>query len=570
MLICLFRTSYEETTSVLNSEFLSVRTEFDVIMSSFQGDFYGKRCVSGERSGDVYHDYTGIIVGFAFDPTKIKWRLDSSATPAEYQSWESDMDSGFAKCRTLDYNFGDPTALVIAYRRVDTKLSSWWREEMRVRGITWQTSNWEEFKQFLRTKFVEPSTDLDKSPVEDVVPLSGLNMQLKRVHGDTCMTVDRGQRWNLFQAQCMIKGKACKLMIDSGSYCNGISKAVVEALGLSTWRIPEPRHVEWVNSCGMMKITHKVRVPFIVGDYVDEVECDVLPLEVCGLLLGRPWQYDRNVTHAGRANTYSFVHDGKQRTLKPMQDDQIKSDVELVVHKEKLRKAKPKSELATPQPEEHDARSVSVDIVSAMPVDDKPVVLVSDKPVEVMPLIDEKKEIPVRVDMGVQTDDSGADRVPVHMVPRVVSHSFVRTPRKRFVGAAVRVHKGKDGRVRQLCGPGITHLVQGRAKQVHVQQHEVPARVEKKKMVAPRSKLMWRRKEMQPPKTVSSRAGRAGGCGEEGKRDLKMTKTCDVVAAITPPFRADPQALRTTLLEGGEDDMGTTGEVQPNFRTPPS
>jgi hypothetical protein len=116
----------------------------------------------------------------------------------------------------------------------------------------------------------------------------------------------------------MIKGKACKLMVDGGSYCNGISKAVVSTLGLSAWRIPEPKHVAWFNSCGMLKVTHKVRVPFIVGDYVDEVECDVLPLEVCGLLLGRPWQYDRNVTHAGRANTYSFVHDGKQRTLKPM------------------------------------------------------------------------------------------------------------------------------------------------------------------------------------------------------------------------------------------------------------
>jgi hypothetical protein len=52
-------------------------------------------------------------------------------------------------------------------------------------------------------------------------------------------------------------------------------------------------------------------VPFTVDDYVDEVECDVLPLEVCGVLLGHPWQYDRNVTHAGRANTYSFMHDGK-------------------------------------------------------------------------------------------------------------------------------------------------------------------------------------------------------------------------------------------------------------------
>jgi hypothetical protein len=56
--------------------------------------------------------------------------------------------------------------------------------------------------------------------------------------------------------------------------------------------------------------------------------------------------------------------------------------------------------------------------------------------------------LPVRVDMGVQTDDGGADRVLVHMVSWVVRHSLVRTPQKRFVRAAVHVHKGKDGRVR--------------------------------------------------------------------------------------------------------------------------
>jgi hypothetical protein len=309
--------------------------------------------------------------------------------------------------------------------------------------------------------------DVVKDVLEEVVPLSGLNMQLKRVHDETCMTADRGQQWNLFQAQCIIKGKACKLMIDSGSYYNGISKAVVEALGLSTWRIPEQRHVEWINSRGMLKITHKVHVPFTVDDYVDEVECDVLPLEVCGLLLGHPWQYDRNSIHARSANTYSFMHDGKQRTLKPMRDDQIKSNVVLVVHKEKLHKDKPQPGLAKVQHEEHDAKSIVRDIVLAKPIDDKPIDLDSDKPVEVKPHIDEGKDmsacvpcvpLSVRVDMGVQTDDGGADRVPVHMVPRVVSHSFVGTRRKRFVGAAVRVHRGKDGRVCQLCGPGITTL----------------------------------------------------------------------------------------------------------------
>jgi hypothetical protein len=204
-------------------------------------------------------------------------------------------------------------------------------------------------------------------------------------------------------------------------------------------------------------------------------------------------------------------------------------------------------------------KSVGADIVSAKPVDDKPFVLVSDKPVEVKPLIAEGKDMSacvpcvpllVRVDMGVQADDGDVDHVPVHMVSRVVSHSFVRTPRRRFVGAAVCVHTGKDGHVCQLCGPGITTL-QGRAKKVHVPQRKVLARIEKKKVGTPQYKFIWRRKEVQPPKAVSSRAGQEGGCGEEGKQDLKTANMRGAIVDIPPPFRADPHALGTMLFEGG-------------------
>jgi hypothetical protein len=226
-----------------------------------------------------------------------------------------------------------------------------------------------------------------------------------------------------------------------------------------------------------------------------------------------------------------------------------------VVHKEKLRKAKPKSGLATLQPEEHDARSVSVVIVSAMPVDDKPVVLVSDKPAEVKPLIDKKKNIVacsiVCIDKGVQTDAPCADCGSVQMSQRVEDRIFVRTLVRRFVGASVHMHKGKDGHVRQLCGPGITPLLRGRAKQVHVQQHKVPTRVEKKKVEAPKYKFIWRRKEVQPPRAVSSRAGQEGGHGVVGKQDLKTTNMCGAIVYIPPPFRADPHVLGTTLFEGG-------------------
>jgi hypothetical protein len=101
------------------------------------------------------------------------------------------------------------------------------------------------------------------------------------------------------------------------------------------------------------------------------------------------------------------MHDGKQWTLKPMRDNQIKSDVMWVVRKEKLHKAKPQPGLAKVQHEEHDAKSIGADIVSTKPIDDKLVVLVSDKPVEVKPLIAKGKDmsacvpLPVHVDMGV-------------------------------------------------------------------------------------------------------------------------------------------------------------------------
>jgi hypothetical protein len=68
---------------------------------------------------------------------------------------------------------------------------------------------------------------------------------------------------------------------------------------------------------------------------------------------------------------------------------------------------------------------------------------------------------------------------------------------------------------------------------------------------APKYKFIWRRKEVQPPRAVSSRAGQEGGCGEEGKQDLKTANMRGAIVDIPPPFRADPHTLGTTIFEGG-------------------
>jgi hypothetical protein len=50
-------------------------------------------------------------------------------------------------------------------------------------------------------------------------------------------------------------------------------------------------------------------------------------MDVCHLLLGRPWQYDRNVIHDGRMKTYTLEKNGRTHMLLPIKDKEIKLEV---------------------------------------------------------------------------------------------------------------------------------------------------------------------------------------------------------------------------------------------------
>ena len=62
--------------------------------------------------------------------------------------------------------------------------------------------------------------------------------------------------------------------------------------------------------------------------YKDEIWCDVVPMDACHLLLGRPWQFDRRVMHDGFNNTHSFVKDGIRITLAPTKLNAIEAKKE--------------------------------------------------------------------------------------------------------------------------------------------------------------------------------------------------------------------------------------------------
>jgi hypothetical protein len=143
------------------------------------------------------------------------------------------------------------------------------------------------------------------------------------------------QRNKLFRTACKTKDRVCKVIVDSGSMNNLVSIEMVEKLELETSEHPNPYRVSWLQKGHQVNVTKQCLVEFKIGGYNDKILCDVIPMDVCHLLLGRPWQYDRNVIHDGRMNTYTLEKNGRTHMLLPygrthmgeLKDKEVKSEV---------------------------------------------------------------------------------------------------------------------------------------------------------------------------------------------------------------------------------------------------
>ena len=63
---------------------------------------------------------------------------------------------------------------------------------------------------------------------------------------------------------------------------------------------------------------------FSIGKcYVDEVVCDVVEMDACHLILGRPWQYHVDATHKCKDNVYVFFKNGRKIVLGPIKECSI-------------------------------------------------------------------------------------------------------------------------------------------------------------------------------------------------------------------------------------------------------
>jgi len=92
-----------------------------------------------------------------------------------------------------------------------------------------------------------------------------------------------------------------------------------------------------------MIVNQQMKVPFSIGTYKSEVNCDIVPMEDRHILLGRPWKFDRKIIYNGLINEITLTHLGTKFVLHPETPSQIAKDqvqIKLKWDEEKNRKRK--------------------------------------------------------------------------------------------------------------------------------------------------------------------------------------------------------------------------------------
>ena len=97
---------------------------------------------------------------------------------------------------------------------------------------------------------------------------------------------------------------------------------MVDKLNVQCEKHHLPYCIAWFKKGNEVTIDKRCLIRFTIGKfYKDEIWCDVIPMDACHMLLGRPWKYDRKVIHDGEKNTYTFWKDGSKVVLLLLKDE---------------------------------------------------------------------------------------------------------------------------------------------------------------------------------------------------------------------------------------------------------
>lgn len=183
--------------------------------------------------------------------------------------------------------------------------------------------------------------DLVSDPIYDTEDGQFDDVDKEELNGNTCImlmlrrncfapkTNEAIQRTTLFSSMCIVKGKICHFVIDSGCSANVLSKEAVCKLALTPENHPHPYRLSWMQVGADVSISERTLLTFSIGSfYKDTLYCDIVPMDVSHIILSRPWQYEWEVIHNGKLNTNSFMFQGCKITFltSPDADQTLSND----------------------------------------------------------------------------------------------------------------------------------------------------------------------------------------------------------------------------------------------------
>ena len=86
---------------------------------------------------------------------------------------------------------------------------------------------------------------------------------------------------------------------------------MVKNINLETLPHYKPYSLGWIVSNANLQVTRKCFFKFAITEkFIDEVELDVVPLDISGMILDSPYLYDRKAVFYHHDNKYIFLKNG--------------------------------------------------------------------------------------------------------------------------------------------------------------------------------------------------------------------------------------------------------------------
>jgi len=105
---------------------------------------------------------------------------------------------------------------------------------------------------------------------------------------------------HFFHSHKWVKGSLLQFISDIGSQKNLILVEVMKKLGLNTIAHPHPYTIAWLHQGWHLRVSQQCLLPYSINLFTGEVLCGIAPLEVCDVLLGKPYLLKRHVVYEPR------------------------------------------------------------------------------------------------------------------------------------------------------------------------------------------------------------------------------------------------------------------------------